>query len=208
VTGSIFGPPDANQALTDITTAVGYLKSLAVTEDLSNLNLGGRTLGPGVYDMSNDPALLSGKLTLDAENKPNALFVFRLAAALTTDSNSVVDVINGTPGTGVYWVLGSAATLGSGSTFEGNILAYSSIGLGATAKILCGRALALNESVTLIDNVISDSSANQDCNDFGSYGFSNSLADTQGVPEPETLTLFSLGLGAGFLLLCKFRSTR
>jgi hypothetical protein len=60
----------------------------------------------------------------------------------------------------------------------------------------------------LIDNVISDSSANQDCNDFGSYGFSNSLADTQGIPEPETLTLFSLGLGAGFLLLRKFRSTR
>ena len=42
--------------------------------------------------------------------------------------------------------------------------------------------------------------------DFGSYGFSGGGAE--GVPEPGTLTLLSMGLAAGFLLLRKVRSVR
>jgi hypothetical protein len=53
----------------------------------------------------------------------------------------------------VYWVVGSSATLGTGTTFAGNILALTSITLttGATVE---GRTLARNGTVILDTNSI------------------------------------------------------
>jgi Ice-binding-like/PEP-CTERM motif len=212
--GSIFGPASiADLALADIGTAAVTLSGLAVTGNLSTQDLGNRTLTPGVYFLSDVTAILTGTLTLDALGDPNAHFVFQLAHALTTASGSVVKVINGNAGTEVYWVLGSSAALGSSSTFEGNIIAGSSIALDSTAKIECGRAFAQTESVTLIDNLISGDCSAQNFgssqSDFGSLGFSGGAGGTGGgggggiqpIPEPGTLPLLSLGLAAGLLLL-------
>lgn len=212
--GGIFGPSSiADQALADINTAAVTLAGLPFTLDLSNQNLGDRTLQPGVYFLSDQTADLTGTLTLDALDNPHAQFVFQLANALTTGPGSVVKVINGTAGTEVYFVLGSNASLGSSSTFVGNILAYSSISLGATAKIECGRAFAQTESVTLIDNVISGNCTAQGSGsgtDFDSLGFSGGdvPGGIQAIPEPGSLTLLSMGIGAGFFLRRRFRSIR
>jgi hypothetical protein len=214
--GAIYGAPSiADQALADINTAAVTLAGLAPTGTLTGENLGnGRTITPGVYFSSDVTALLDGTLTLDAQGNSGARFVFQLANALTTGSGSVVNVINGMPDTEVYWVLGKNAALGSGSTFAGNILAYSSISLDPTAMILCGRAFARTESVTLIDNSISNNNTLETFGisgrpDFGSYGFSGGSGDTTpSIPEPGTLTLLCVGLGAGVLLLGKFRSIR
>lgn len=213
--GGIFGPPSiADLALFDIDTAGITLSGLPVTGNLSGQNLGNRTLTPGVYFLSDITALLTGTLILDAQNIPNAHFVFQLANALTTASGSVVNVINGNPGTEIYWVLGSGATLGSSSSFEGNIIAGSNVVLDSTASINCGRAFARTASVTLIDNLISSNCSAQNFgngNDFGSLGFSGGVAvaggggGIQAIPEPTPLSLLGMGLG-GFLLLRKFRS--
>jgi len=214
--GTALGPGSAaDQALFDINAAAIALSGLAMTSggDLSNSNLGaggvGRTLTPGVYVMSNDVALLDGTLNLDASGNPNASFVFLLAKALTTGSTSVVNVIGGNSNTQVYWVVGSQATLGSGSTFEGTILAGTSVVFDSTAKIGCGRSFARTGSVTLIDNVISGNCAldtfGSATRDSGSLGFSGSIgAETLGVPEPGTFAPLGMGLGAGLLLLRRF----
>jgi type VI secretion system secreted protein VgrG len=52
----------------------------------------------------------------------------------------------------VFWQVGSSATLGTGTAFVGNILAYSSITMN-TAANLSGRALA-REAVTMDSNNI------------------------------------------------------
>ena len=52
----------------------------------------------------------------------------------------------------VFWQVGSAATLGTGTAFAGNILAYASVTLN-TAANLSGRALA-REAVTMDSNKI------------------------------------------------------
>jgi type VI secretion system secreted protein VgrG len=211
------GPPSpsiADQALADIIAAAGILAGLGQTGTYA-VNLGGLgvPITPGVYDLSSFADVLTGTVVLDAQNNPNALFVFRLPSSLTTASGATVSVINGSPGTQVYWLAGSNVALGSGTSFEGNILAYAGIALDSTASIVCGRAFSETGSVTLIDNNISGDCTNQSFStshsDFGSLGFSGGTgAETGGVPEPGTLTLLGIGLGAGVLLLSKFRSAR
>ena len=114
--------------------------------------IGGLTFTEGVY---NAPAAvgLTGTVTLDAEGDPNAVFIFQIGSALTTASGSVVNLINGANPCNVFWQIGSSATLGTGSTFAGNILALTSITV-TTGVTLNGRALARNGATTLDSDLI------------------------------------------------------
>jgi ice-binding like protein len=59
----------------------------------------------------------------------------------------------GTQAKNIYWQVGSSATLGLSSVFNGNILALTSITLNNGAT-LNGRALARNGAVTLDSNPV------------------------------------------------------
>jgi hypothetical protein len=126
---------------------------LASTDNLTGQDLGGLTLGPGVYTFSGGTpsAQLTGTLTLDFAGVSNRDIVFQIGSTLTTASNSSIVVENGNATDGVFFQVGSSATLGTGSTFTGDILALSSITL-TTGSNTNGRALARNGAVTLDTN--------------------------------------------------------
>ena len=136
--------------------------------------LGGLILGSGVY---NDPSsfLITGILTLDAGGDPDAVWIFQSGSTLITASGSNILLIGSARASNVFWQVGSAATLGTNSHFEGSILASDSISLNTGAS-LNGRALAMTGAVTFDYNIIQ-------------------------IPEPGSTLLF----GAGLVLLAMRR---
>jgi Ice-binding-like len=144
----------AAQAQSDLTNAynVAAGQPVAPADDLSGTNLGNRTLTAGAYRYTSE-ALLNGPLTLDAQGDPNAQFVFLIGEALITGSASSVVLINGASPCNVYWQVGSSATLGTTTAFEGNLMALTSISLDNGATVI-GRMLARNGQISLIDNVL------------------------------------------------------
>lgn len=169
----------AAQAETDVGTAYGVLAAEPCTADLTDQDLGGKTLTPGVYCFSSS-AQLTGTLVLDAGFVANSVFVFKIGSTLTTASGSSVRVINGATACDVFWQVGSSATLGTTTSFTGNILALASVTV-QTGATINGRALARNGSVTLDGNqILSDV-----CNGAGDAG--TPLPDA-GIPAPDAGT--------------------
>ena len=144
------GDAAAAQAQADLTVAYVTAAAMPCGVDLTGRNLGGLTLTPGVYCFSSS-AQLTGTLTLDMQDNPDALFVFRIGSTLTTASGSTVTAINGSLCDKAYWQIGSSATLGTGSTFAGDLLALTSVTLTTSANT-SGRVLARNGAVTLDTN--------------------------------------------------------
>ncbi|ODV01205.1 MAG: hypothetical protein ABT20_15530 [Rubrivivax sp. SCN 70-15] len=203
----------ARQAQIDALTAYNVLAGQSVTTVLTGTDLGGRTLTPGVYFFATS-AQLTGTLTLDTLDNPDALFVFQIGTTLTTASNAVVDVLNPRSDTGIFWQVGSSATLGTSTVFAGNILADQSITMNTTAKILCGRAIALNAALTLDTNTISNdcligTSAGGGTTEVRSAGYAGGPNGINGggtVPEPGSLALAGLGFAA--LMLTRRQASR
>jgi type VI secretion system secreted protein VgrG len=177
------GDAVASQAQADALIYYNFLAGLAPDQNLTDKDLGalGTSLTPGVYKFDSS-AQLTGTLTLDLLGNSNSQFVFQIGSTLTTASNSSVVTVNGPEDCcNVYWVIGSSATLGTGTDFRGNILANTSITLNTDAKITDGRALALNGAVTLDTNTITDV-------------ICDTVPGGGEAPEPGTVALLAAGL--------------
>jgi len=147
VNGAVhLGDAFAAQAKADLVTA--YNDAAGRTPGTIATELGGTTLTPGAYNSAAGDFQITGTLTLDGGGDPNAVFVFQAASTLTTAVGSNVNLINGAQASRVYWQVGSSATLGVNSHFEGIILAMASItaNTGSTVK---GQLLAREGAVTV-----------------------------------------------------------
>ena len=88
---------------------------------------------PGVYSFASS-AQLTGPLTLDFQGLNDANIVFQIGSTLMTASGSVIDIINQGLADNVFFQVGSSATLETYSTFQGDILANTSVTLTTGAN--------------------------------------------------------------------------
>jgi len=176
----------AAQAQSELTAAYNAAAGAASTAT-KNGDLGGQTLFAGVYTASSSLGI-TGTVTLDAQGNPNAQFIFQIGTALPTATSSVVRLINGAQPGQVFWQIGSSATLGTSSSFSGNILAMASISLG-TGAVLQGRALARTGAVTLLSNAI-----NAAIGPGGGGGPGGGPGGPPATPAPPTLILVTTAL--------------
>jgi hypothetical protein len=112
-------------------------------------DLGGHTLLPGVYNDASSLFINGNEtLTLNANGNPNAVWIFQAGSTLITGLDSAVVLEGGAQAGNVFWQVGSSATLGTGTDFEGTILASQSITDDGYSTV-DGRLLAEIGSVTL-----------------------------------------------------------
>ncbi len=211
--GVLIGTPHvadgvAGTAQTDLTAAYTNLAGQACTQDLTGQDLGGKTLTPGVYCFSTS-AQLTGTLTLNAQGNSAAIFIFKIGSTLTTASSSSVVVINAASLCNIFWQVGSSATLGTTTSFAGNILAQDSITLNTGANTT-GRLLARTGAVTLDTNSVTTACTAGSCPTItlspaslpgGTTGVAYSQTITgSGGTAPYTFAVTSGSLPAGLSL--------
>jgi hypothetical protein len=131
---------------TAYTNAAG--RPAGVTE-LGSGNIGGKTLVPGVYKwgtgvtIPTDVTLSGGK---------NDVWIFQIAGTLNISSAMKVILKGGALAQNIFWQVAGSTTLGTNSTFNGNILDKTNIAL-KTGAVLNGSALA-QTAVTLDANTV------------------------------------------------------
>jgi hypothetical protein len=172
----------AAQAKSDLGTAYTDAAGRATTASKAG-DLVGQTLVAGVYT-SSGPLALSGQLTFDGQGDPSSVFIVQIASTLITASSSHVLAINGAQACHIYWQVGSSATLGTASTFQGTIMAHTSVTVTTSAHVK-GRALAQTGAVTLDNDVFT----NPDC--------SNTSQPTDATPTATTVSTTATTTTAG-----------
>ena len=175
------------------------------THNFSGVNLGGKTLTPGVYCQTTAPTL-TGTLTLNGAG----VYIFQIGSTLITATGARVVLIGGAQPCEIYWQVSSSATLFPSTAFVGNIMALTNITM-QTQATLEGRALARNGAVILDTNrIIQPGGCGATAPPIGtppvgnilplSLGFSLSIP-ANGVPQElrgESFPwLLVIGLGAG-----------
>jgi hypothetical protein len=142
------GASGTAQGKIDLQTAYNQLHAMAATQPAHAAAMGsGETLLPGVYSFV-AAASIAATLNLDAQNDPNALFVFNIGGAFACGAATIIVLKNGAKASNVFWVSGGPPSVGAGSTMVGTMIASFGAGaIGATCT-LEGRLLTLSGAIT------------------------------------------------------------
>jgi uncharacterized protein (TIGR03437 family) len=191
LTGQISaGDAAAAQGIIGLTAAYGNALGRSVGAVAVSGDLGGQTFTSGLYNSDSSLRILLGNLTLDAKGDPNAVFIFQMASTFTTAIGSQVILAGGASAANVFWQVGTAATLGANSVFNGSILANQSITLASGASVN-GRLLAQNGAVTLEANMITSPAPA-----ISVGGIYNAASDTPSVAAGAIVSIFGHDLGS------------
>src|SRR5579864_351033 len=125
INGSIHAADaEAASAQAALTTAYNYAAAQVKTMSIPGFIGAGETLGSGVYNATSSLDV-GGSLTLNGDS--SAVFIFQAASTLITDTGTRIRLTGGAQACNVFWQVGSSATLNSGTTFVGTVLASTAI---------------------------------------------------------------------------------
>lgn len=169
------GAPAATPQL-DLTTAYNVAAGAISTQVPTEL--GNTAPAPGVYSTADGTLGITGDLVLDANGDTTAEWIFQADSTLITASGSRVLLVDGASACNVFWQVGSSATLGTGSTMVGTVMALTSISTNSGSTVI-GRLLARNAAVTLINTSITTPA---ECIEASTFSATGGVPDSAGTP--------------------------
>ncbi|MDP1650488.1 MAG: ice-binding family protein [Rubrivivax sp.] len=205
----------AQAAQLDLDAAIGAVNSGAalpgnvIAAGDGNLDaFNGGVFAPGTYDVGAGTSNLVTAITLDGGGSNTAVWRFRFSSTFIMSEGSDVNLINvgDGAGVGIYWSVGSAATL-DGDTLVGNVFANQLISSNGGLTLGCGRLASAESQVTLIKDTISIGCGDLGDTGYGSGGYDQGVnigsggtggSGGQVVPEPGSLLLAGIALAGLF----------
>ncbi|WP_276499633.1 ice-binding family protein [Pontibacter litorisediminis] len=121
-----------------------------ITQDHGPVLGNNNSLGPGTYKISSD-ATLNSTLRLDGQGDINSKFIFIIEGDFISNSGSIQFSDMGASAKNVYWIVKGNATIGAGSSFQGNIIATKDITFYNRAALI-GRAFSLDGTIYFDEN--------------------------------------------------------
>jgi hypothetical protein len=118
----------------------------------------GESINAGVYFINSAGSLL-GTLVLDAQNDPNAIFVFKFAGAFSVAAQAKMILINGARRCNVFFIGGAgvatgAISIGAGATLKGTFLSHGGACGSGADLFLAGRQLSIGGAVVTNSGII------------------------------------------------------
>jgi hypothetical protein len=140
VTGQILSSDYTSPTPTELTTAIANMRT-AYTDaagraanytELYSGDLSGQTLTSGVYMFGNS-VLINTDLTLNGNSTD--VWIFQISGNLTMASDMNIILTGGALAKNIVWQVADTVAIGSGSHFEGTILAMTNISMGTNSSI-------------------------------------------------------------------------
>ncbi len=135
-------------ATADLQVAYGQLNSAIANFFPAPLLGNGDTLIAGVYSIA-AVTTLGGDLFLDAKGNANAVFIFKIGAAFSTNAASKIKLINGALACNVFWKVEGEINMAAATFMRGTIIANNAAIHMNTNDTLEGRALSIAGAVTV-----------------------------------------------------------
>lgn len=163
------GTVPAQDAMTALTAAyndaIGRTENLCTIVGAGDLSInpapacGGSSDGtftPGLYWSASSMAIpAGGTITLNAQNDPNAVFIFQSESTINSiGGNTHIVLANQAQAKNVFWVAKSSSTIGgTNSDFAGTVIAMVAVTVNTGTDML-GRAFARTAAVTVQDGAL------------------------------------------------------
>lgn len=135
-------------AAADLLIAYNQLNALIPNFFPASLLGNGASLNAGTYFI-NAEAVLNGNLILNGQGNPNALFVFQIQGAFSTNALSEITLINGAKACNVFWKVEGLVDMSTGTKMKGTIVANNAAILMGFDATLEGRLLSTTGAITV-----------------------------------------------------------
>ena len=135
-------------ASADLLTAYNQLNTTTTTAAHSPLLGNGDTLKAGVYAIA-APTKLNLRLVLDAEGNPNAVFIFKIGGAFSTNAAASIVLIDGAKSCKVFWKVEGLVSMATNTAMAGTVIANNAAINMSTGVTLDGRALSTSGAITV-----------------------------------------------------------